>query len=477
MFAPWVRQAQTTAAGSPSKNVVQQHRPPVVAQRPQHRAVDLVLMHQNMSGSEAATRLLTQRIRSLNGNEPRHHFERETEGLPRVARVAPSWDLGNIALFPPDYSHRLESRSVQVSRPSDSFELYADLVAARFLAGVTRAASDDPRPGLGMAVHEPRDSEALREMNAPVDCARQGATRPAALGSLPQSKGPLANCLAGRYGEGQRLDETVRRSAEPLLGHDLAAVRIHPHEADDMAEAVDARAFTVGRHIYFRRGNYNPGTRDGMAVLLHELVHTTQPGGETIQRMARIGSWEFHTHGSKAVDNCAPGLVDIPFRLGVDTKHYGPGSFTNGMELRANIAGHEAGTTYDIKRVMQYTAWEKVGGQWIIGDQSPPGVDDDPDNLDECLTPSAPPMHIYSADAPGLADVKFADPSGTEIVVKHTFFEWVDMEKPLGVGAESTNVFEWHSIIWLTKRGGAWTMDKTRSEIAKGRINVDTPVP
>jgi hypothetical protein len=45
------------------------------------------------------------------------------------------------------------------------------------------------------------------------------------------------------------------------------------------------------------------------------------------------------------------------------------------------------------------------------------------------------------------------------------------------VGAESTNTFEWHSIIWLTKKGGNWTMDKTRSEIAKGKISVDTPVP
>jgi hypothetical protein len=126
---------------------------------------------------------------------------------------------------------------------------------------------------------------------------------------------------------------------------------------------------------------------------------------------------------------------------------------------------------------MEFSAWEKDGGTWNILDHAPPGTPDDPDNLDECLEPRWPLWHIYSADAPGLSDVNFATPTATEIVVKHTFAEWVDMEKPLGIGAESTNVFEWHSIIWVTKSDGAWMMDKTRSEIAKGKLKVDTLTP
>src|SRR5258708_3951337 len=125
-------------------------------------------------------------------------------------------------------------------------------------------------------------------------------------------------------------------------------------------------------------------------------------------------------------------MVGRDFKLGVDNQAYGPGSFTNGMELRAHIAGHEAGVTYDIKRMMEWTGWEKVGGKWYLGNHQPP-ILDDPDNDDECLKPSPlPDQYIYSADAPGLSDTKIADPSATDIVIKHTFFEWVDMEGTIG---------------------------------------------
>ena len=130
---------------------------------------------------------------------------------------------------------------------------------------------------------------------------------------------------------------------------------------------------------------------------------------------------------------------------------------------------------YDIKRLMEFALWEKVFWWWKLSYQGP--TDDDPDNLDECLEPSSPPVHIYSLDAPGLADVAFASPIATEVVLKHTFAEWVEMEKPTGIKEKSTNTFFWHSTVWLTKSHGQWTMDRTRSEIARGRITVDTPWP
>ncbi len=365
-----------------------------------------------------------------------------------------------------------------VSQPGDPLELHADGVAARLLAGMDPAGSGGSAgTGRGPAVDVPQNREESGQLDAAGNGDRQGANASAALRSLPQSDGTLANQLAGRYGEGQPLDETLRRAAEPLLGYDLGEVRIHPYEASEMARAVAARAFTVGRHIYFSQGEYNPGARDGMGVLLHELAHITQPGGEAIQRWPRIASWNFRTNGTKSDDNCALFLVDRDFKLGVDNQAYGPGSFTNGMELRANIAGHEAGVTYDIKRLMEWKAWERVGGKWNFLDGDPPGTADDPDNNDECLAPGPPPEHIYVADAPGLGQVVGVDPAATEVVVKHTFFEWVDMEKPLGGGVESTNTFAWHSIIWLTKNRGAWKMDKARSTIASGKIKVDPPAP
>jgi hypothetical protein len=57
-------------------------------------------------------------------------------------------------------------------------------------------------------------------------------------------------------------------------------VRIHADErAARAAEALGARAFTVGSHLVFGRGEYAPGTGDGRKLIAHELAHAVQQGG------------------------------------------------------------------------------------------------------------------------------------------------------------------------------------------------------
>ena len=46
-----------------------------------------------------------------------------------------------------------------------------------------------------------------------------------------------------------------------------------------LARAVSARAFTVGRDIFFGAGEYAPGRQSGRELLTHELVHVVQQRG------------------------------------------------------------------------------------------------------------------------------------------------------------------------------------------------------
>jgi len=41
-------------------------------------------------------------------------------------------------------------------------------------------------------------------------------------------------------------------------------------------ESVNARVFTVGNHIAFNTGEYDPGSPEGQHVLAHELAHVRQ---------------------------------------------------------------------------------------------------------------------------------------------------------------------------------------------------------
>jgi len=87
----------------------------------------------------------------------------------------------------------------------------------------------------------------------------------------------VQQAIRGARGAGQPLPEQVRDRVEPVIGADLGAVRTHTDtQADQLARVLGARAFTAGREIFFRRGEYDPGSLAGQRLLAHELTHTIQ---------------------------------------------------------------------------------------------------------------------------------------------------------------------------------------------------------
>lgn len=97
--------------------------------------------------------------------------------------------------------------------------------------------------------------------------------------------GPVAkdaNRAASALGSaGHALDPSLRSYFEPRFGTDLSEVRLHRDEP--AAEAINARAYTKGRDIAFAPGAFDPGSRDGLRLIAHELAHTLQ-GGDMIHR-------------------------------------------------------------------------------------------------------------------------------------------------------------------------------------------------
>ena len=78
------------------------------------------------------------------------------------------------------------------------------------------------------------------------------------------------------------LDEWVRR-----IAGDGMDVRIHDSEqAGDLARRLGARAFTAGKDIYIRPELVRPVTREGAAVLAHELYHVAEQTGRPAMPLA-----------------------------------------------------------------------------------------------------------------------------------------------------------------------------------------------
>jgi hypothetical protein len=100
-----------------------------------------------------------------------------------------------------------------------------------------------------------------------------------------------SSCAAGRGCEGEvlhrdakeagaPLDAPTRTKAESAFGADFRGVRVHRDaSAEHASQALGARAFTIGRDIYFGSGMYSPDSAAGFKLLAHELTHTLQQGG------------------------------------------------------------------------------------------------------------------------------------------------------------------------------------------------------
>lgn len=88
----------------------------------------------------------------------------------------------------------------------------------------------------------------------------------------------LGNANVGALlGSGQPLDAGTRAYMEGRIGADLSDVRVHTDAAAaSVADAVDARAFTVGSDIVFGRDAYAPEREDGRRLVAHEIIHTIQ---------------------------------------------------------------------------------------------------------------------------------------------------------------------------------------------------------
>gem|GEM_PF-5590089 len=86
--------------------------------------------------------------------------------------------------------------------------------------------------------------------------------------------------IRGLAGGGQPLPQSVRDFFEPRFGADFRPVRVHTGTAaGNLAAGLQAKAFTVGRNIFFGQGQYSPGTQEGTRLLAHELTHVAQQGG------------------------------------------------------------------------------------------------------------------------------------------------------------------------------------------------------
>jgi len=239
--------------------------------------------------------------------------QKTAQGTFRPARP----ETSKAARRPAPAAHRpafLQAK-LAVSHPHDADERQADQVAAevsRTPRGVQRASLEPgitpekreqslaPKPVPSAARIAPKESSTVGEQAVPPNLMRQEAEeeaiqarlyRQAAPGETQQPRqkempqnvadqtldGKTEARIDALKGHGAPLPEAVLADMEAQFGRDFTGVRIHVgSEAAELCSQVQARAFTVGKDVFFAPGEYAPDTEAGRELLAHELTHVAQ---------------------------------------------------------------------------------------------------------------------------------------------------------------------------------------------------------
>lgn len=232
----------------------------------------------------------------LQGSQP-SATRRDKEGASRGRRgvVEPAGGGGSIQGY--SGAHGPSESSARpvapiLGSPGDPAEIEAEYMAAEAITRFNRQSSDRTAVLACSGDHR----EGLFAGGGENDVARRvatgsGAARPA---GLCMSAAFARQVRHARTHEGRPLAPELRAGMERSFAADFSDVRIHHSaRAAELAMQARARAFALGRDVFFNHGAFRPHDPRGQQLIAHELAHVAQEGrsfGTMIRRSPLNGT-------------------------------------------------------------------------------------------------------------------------------------------------------------------------------------------
>jgi hypothetical protein len=180
-----------------------------------------------------------------------------------------------------------------VGAADDAYEREADQVAAQVMsantqAPVQRAQEEDELAMKRIQRSQEEDELAMKRIQRSQEEDELMMARDDEQVDMSGSfdvGGDIEQKIASTSGSGQSLGQESAGFFAERMGHDFSNVNIHTDtQSDTLNRSLGSRAFTTGNDIYFRSGEYNPGSSGGQELLAHELTHVVQQtGGAPVQ--------------------------------------------------------------------------------------------------------------------------------------------------------------------------------------------------
>jgi phage-related protein len=303
---------------------------------------------------------------------------------------------------------------------------------------------------------------------------------------------------------GTPLSPGVRTFMEPRFGADFGGVRIHTGEhAAQLSHNLNAHAFTVGNHIFFGRGQYQPDAGSGKELIAHELTHTIQQGASpqhsgpqpapAVQRTAAQGTlqrdeqkkswWESLTDWGESfawdmVRTVAPGAVKIIEKgpsgvlewLGEKISSAADAAFNTLMAPVRAVSG--VGDALSALFSPMLTALQTAAGQIARNDCSPirEAAEKIEKTAEKIITPIVEKLQPVVAKVKGFLNDLW-DTIGAPIwgwIKAYAQFQWEAIQWWIGV-VQSFWSWIWEKTAWIRSLASkAWTWIKNKLGIGEG---------
>ena len=197
-----------------------------------------------------------------------------------------SHNFANIPLRSPDTPIQAK---LTIGEPGDEYEQEADAMASFVVQRIHQPQSEKlQRESLPednyMQMKPERSIQREALLKDDYMQMKPMVQRRAYVGGI-DAKPDLETGIEQARGNGQPLAKDIKEPMEKAFRADFSRVKIHTDtQADQFNQSIQAKAFTTGQDVFFRQGEYNPGSRGGQELLAHELTHVVQQNGMAVQR-------------------------------------------------------------------------------------------------------------------------------------------------------------------------------------------------
>jgi Domain of unknown function (DUF4157) len=208
----------------------------------------------------------------------------------------------------PTPSRNLLQAKLTIGQPGDQYEQEADRVAAQVVQRTNLLKSNPSKPALqrqelkeedelqmkpeiSMLQRQEAEEEDELQMKPEISMLqRQEAEEEDELQMKPlqrqksqeheEASADLETSINSARGRGQSLESGLQQQMGQAMAADFSGVKVHTDAtADRLSQSIQAKAFTTGKDIFFKGGEYNPSSQSGQELLAHELTHVVQQTG------------------------------------------------------------------------------------------------------------------------------------------------------------------------------------------------------